>query len=41
MDKHSKQIRMMVTVDCMIFGFDGTKLKKLFFKIRLIREKGI
>lgn len=40
MNKYSKQTRMLVAVDCIIFGFDGTELKILLIKRGLEPEIG-
>jgi ADP-ribose pyrophosphatase YjhB (NUDIX family) len=40
MNKYSKQTRMLVAVDCIIFGFDGTELKILLTKRGLEPESG-
>lgn len=40
MNKYSKQTRMLVAVDCIIFGFDGTELKILLVKRGLEPEIG-
>jgi 8-oxo-dGTP diphosphatase len=40
MNKYSKQTRMLVAVDCIIFGFDGAELKILLIKRGLTPEAG-
>ncbi len=40
MNKYSRQTRMLVAVDCIIFGFDGTELKILLVHRGLEPEKG-
>jgi 8-oxo-dGTP diphosphatase len=40
MNKYSKQTRMLVAVDCIIFGFDGAELKILLIKRSLDPETG-
>jgi 8-oxo-dGTP diphosphatase len=40
MNKYSNQTRMLIAVDCIIFGFDGTELKILLVKRGLEPEKG-
>ena len=40
MNKYSKQTRILVAVDCIIFGFDGTELKVLLIKRGMIPERG-
>jgi 8-oxo-dGTP diphosphatase len=40
MNKYSKQTRVLVAVDCIIFGFDGTELKILLVKRGLEPEIG-
>ncbi len=40
MNKYSKQTRILVAVDCIIFGFDGTELKILLVKRGLEPEIG-
>jgi 8-oxo-dGTP diphosphatase len=40
MNKYSKQTRILVAVDCIIFGFDGTELKILLIKRSLEPETG-
>jgi 8-oxo-dGTP diphosphatase len=40
MPKYQKQFRILVAVDCIIFGFDGTELKILLVKRDLEPEKG-
>jgi ADP-ribose pyrophosphatase YjhB (NUDIX family) len=40
MNKYSKQTRVLVAVDCIIFGFDGTELKILLIKRGLEPEIG-
>lgn len=40
MTRYNKQIRLLVAVDCIIFGFDGTKLKLLLIKRGMEPEKG-
>jgi len=40
MNKYSKQTRILVAVDCIIFGFDGTELKILLIKRGLEPETG-
>jgi 8-oxo-dGTP diphosphatase len=40
MTRYSRQARMMVAVDCIIFGFDGEDLKLLVIKRGLEPEKG-
>jgi 8-oxo-dGTP diphosphatase len=40
MNKYSKQTRILVAVDCIIFGFDGTELKVLLIKRGMIPESG-
>ena len=39
MNKYAKQTRMLVAVDCIIFGFDGEKLKLLLIKRGFNPEK--
>jgi len=40
MTRNSRQAKMMVAVDCIIFGFDGQDLKLLVIKRALQPEKG-
>lgn len=40
MKHYSRQTRILVAVDCIIFGFDGLDLKILLIKRELIPEKG-
>jgi len=40
MNKYSKQTRLLVAVDCIIFGFDGADLKILLIKRGLEPESG-
>lgn len=40
MSKYHKQTRVLVAVDCIIFGFDGTELKLLLVQRGLEPEKG-
>jgi 8-oxo-dGTP diphosphatase len=40
MNKYSNQTRVLIAVDCIIFGFDGTELKILLVKRGLEPEKG-
>ena len=40
MPKYQKQFRILVAVDCIIFGFDGAELKILLIKRDLEPEKG-
>jgi 8-oxo-dGTP diphosphatase len=40
MNRYSKQTRILVAVDCIIFGFDGTELKILLIKRGLEPEIG-
>jgi 8-oxo-dGTP diphosphatase len=40
MTKYQKQARMLVAVDCIIFGFDGTDLKLLLIQRGFEPEKG-
>jgi 8-oxo-dGTP diphosphatase len=40
MNRYSNQTRMLVAVDCIIFGFDGIELKILLVKRGLQPEKG-
>jgi ADP-ribose pyrophosphatase YjhB (NUDIX family) len=40
MHKYSKQIRLLLAVDCIIFGFDGETLKILLIKRGFSPEKG-
>ena len=40
MTKYSRQTRMLVAVDCIIFGFDGQELKLLLVKRHIEPEKG-
>lgn len=40
MHKYSKQIRLLLAVDCIIFGFDGDVLKILLIKRGFQPEKG-
>jgi ADP-ribose pyrophosphatase YjhB (NUDIX family) len=40
MSKYQKQFHILVAVDCIIFGFDGTELKILLVKRDLEPEKG-
>lgn len=40
MTRYNKQTRLLVAVDCIIFGFDGAKLKLLLVKRALEPEKG-
>ncbi len=40
MNKYSRQTRMLVAVDCIIFGFDGAELKILLVHRALEPEKG-
>jgi ADP-ribose pyrophosphatase YjhB (NUDIX family) len=40
MNKYSKQTRLLVAVDCIIFGFDGADLKILLVKRGLEPESG-
>ena len=40
MTKYSKQARLLLAVDCIIFGFDGEELKLLLIKRGLDPEKG-
>lgn len=40
MNKYSRQTRMLVAVDCIIFGFDGQELKLLLIKRGFEPEKG-
>ncbi|MDB5149846.1 MAG: hypothetical protein JWQ57_3866, partial [Mucilaginibacter sp.] len=38
--KYSKQTRLLLAVDCIIFGFDGEVLKILLIKRGFQPEKG-
>lgn len=40
MSKYSRQVRMLVAVDCIIFGFDGQELKLLLVKRHIEPQKG-
>jgi 8-oxo-dGTP diphosphatase len=40
MNKYSKQMRLLLAVDCIIFGFDGEALKILLIKRGFQPEKG-
>ena len=40
MTKYQNQARMLVAVDCIIFGFDGTDLKLLLIQRGFDPEKG-
>jgi 8-oxo-dGTP diphosphatase len=40
MNRYSNQTRMLIAVDCIIFGFDGAELKILLVKRGLEPEKG-
>src|ERR1700749_2251734 len=40
MQKYSKQTRLLLAVDCIIFGFDGDTLKILLIKRGFQPEKG-
>ena len=40
MQKYSKQTRLLLAVDCIIFGFDGDELKILLIKRAFNPEKG-
>lgn len=40
MTRYSKQTRILVAVDCIIFGFDGQEMKLLLIKRGLEPEKG-
>jgi ADP-ribose pyrophosphatase YjhB (NUDIX family) len=40
MHKYSKQTRILVAVDCIIFGFDGNELKLLLIKRSFEPQKG-
>jgi 8-oxo-dGTP diphosphatase len=40
MTKYSKQARLLLAVDCIIFGFDGEELKLLLIKRGMEPEKG-
>ncbi|MDO3626452.1 NUDIX domain-containing protein [Mucilaginibacter sp. BT774] len=40
MQKYSKQTRLLLAVDCIIFGFDGDELKVLLIKRGFNPEKG-
>src|SRR5436189_6127137 len=40
MTRYSKQTRMLVAVDCIIFGFDGQDMKLLLIKRAFLPEKG-
>lgn len=40
MTKYSRQTRMLVAVDCIIFGFDGQELRLLLVKRHIEPEKG-
>lgn len=40
MHKYSKQTRILVAVDCIIFGFDGSELKLLLIKRGFEPQKG-
>ena len=40
MHKYSKQVRLLLAVDCIIFGFDGEALKILLIKRGFEPEKG-
>src|SRR3569833_3904365 len=40
MHKYSKQTRLLLAVDCIIFGFDGEALKILLIKRAFQPEKG-
>lgn len=40
MNRYNKQTRLLVAVDCIIFGFDGTALKLLVIKRGFEPEKG-
>lgn len=40
MNKYSRQTRVLVAVDCIVFGFDGTELKLLLVHRGLEPEKG-
>ncbi|HEY0609324.1 MAG TPA: NUDIX domain-containing protein [Chitinophaga sp.] len=40
MTRYSRQIRMLVAIDCIIFGFDGQDLKLLVIKRGFEPEKG-
>src|SRR5690349_21444393 len=40
MTRYNKQTRLLAAVDCIIFGFDGTKLKLLVIRRAFEPEKG-
>lgn len=40
MDRYSHSTRLLVAIDCIIFGFDGEELKLLLIKRRFEPEKG-
>ena len=40
MTRYSKQTRMLIAVDCIIFGFDGREMKLLLIKRVIEPEKG-
>src|SRR5882757_8079801 len=40
MQKYSKQTRLLLAVDCIVFGFDGETLKILLIKRGFQPEKG-
>ena len=40
MSKYLRQTRMLVAVDCIIFGFDGQELKLLLVKRHIEQQKG-
>jgi 8-oxo-dGTP diphosphatase len=40
MSRYSGQTRLLMAVDCIIFGFDGNALKILLIKRKLELQKG-
>jgi len=40
MNRYSKQTRLLVAIDCIIFGFDGTEMKILLVQRGMEPEKG-
>jgi ADP-ribose pyrophosphatase YjhB (NUDIX family) len=40
MNRYSKQTRLLVAIDCILFGFDGTEMKILLVQRNMMPEKG-
>jgi len=40
MNRYSKQTRLLVAIDCIIFGFDGNEMKILLVQRGMVPEKG-